>query len=682
MSEPSREQLMDALRRADAAGDEAAARAIARRLSGQQKPKEKPTSFLQGVGEGVGDVASNALSYVEKMPVVGAGLQLVNPIVRAATGRGVRDNLETYRQDRFAAAPKRGSTAGKIVGQIAGTLPTGGALRSPALAGALGGALVTSDPNNAATVTRDAAIGAAAGKAGDVVGRRVIAPVARKIAAPIARAVGAARGARPPVAVSPINPSIADDVAPLGRAAAMRAARLRASGVQAPTTGMVTRDPRAWQFERETAKRMGLGDEVLGRVQAADEGLVKRSRQILNTQGGDIGDEATGKKVVTALADKYDELGKEVSSFYKKVRAERGDVTAGRLDRLREVLDSPEMMDNPTFDMMREGVNRRLQRFGMAGNSGLLRKDSVASVSQAEELRKMIGKLGSSNDPTVRAARGQLIEALDDDVVSSLGDDAFKEARGAAKARFDEFKGTFAGKIAEDARPEQLTERLLRKGTGYEDLRQLRQSLTTGNEKQVARGQKAMQALRGKTVSDYFRSVTGPEGNVRGSQARTVFDDNAARYREILDPQAYKDLRRWAYAAHDAQAQVPYSAVNNSNTSASVGNMLFPEMPVGKGGGLLGTLTRRATGLLAGGPAGYAAVDAGEMVAKEMVSRKAAQTAAKQIGIALDPAKAAQVYQLMQSEAADAATKQAAQAWMAYMNAAAGAGAVGLLNPP
>lgn len=39
MADYSREQLMDALRRADAAGDAEAARAIARRLAGTQAQK-------------------------------------------------------------------------------------------------------------------------------------------------------------------------------------------------------------------------------------------------------------------------------------------------------------------------------------------------------------------------------------------------------------------------------------------------------------------------------------------------------------------------------------------------------------------------------------------------------------------------------------------------------------------
>src|SRR3546814_1030379 len=103
------------------------------------------------------------------------------------------------------------------------------------------------------------------------------------------------------------------------------------------------------------------------------------------------------------------------------LRDTRGDVPAGPLNSFSEVLDSPAVMDNPIFDQMREGVMRRLQRFGMAGQSGLLRNDAVATVSQAEELRKLIGGLGASNDPTVRAGRRMMIDALDDDVVNTLG---------------------------------------------------------------------------------------------------------------------------------------------------------------------------------------------------------------------------------------------------------------------
>src|SRR3546814_11639854 len=84
-----------------------------------------------------------------------------------------------------------------------------------------------------------------------------------------------------------------------------------------------------------------------------------------------------------------------------------------------------------------------------------------------------------------------MIDALDDDVVNTLGDDAFKAARQSAKARFDEFSKTFAGRIADEGiPPERLTQRLLG-ATSLKDLRSLTQSLTSGTPEKITRCQRA-----------------------------------------------------------------------------------------------------------------------------------------------------------------------------------------------
>src|SRR3546814_19292151 len=93
-----------------------------------------------------------------------------------------------------------------------------------------------------------------------------------------------------------------------------------------------------------------------------------------------------------------------------------------------------------------------------------------------------------------------MIDALDDDVVNTLGDDAFKAARQSAKARFDEFSKTFAGRIADEGiPPERLTQRLFG-ATSLKDLSSLKQSLTSGTPEQIERGQPAMKRAEERRV--------------------------------------------------------------------------------------------------------------------------------------------------------------------------------------
>jgi len=648
-------------------------------------------------GTGIGAV-DQTLSSVNEFLIgfpqglYNAAATVTDPLMRLVVGDKPVDQAQQQRQQATNAASRalvsRPSPAARTTGQIASTLlPAVQAIRAPAalakvaprvapvvtraVQGAIGGAATRGDNSSGLP---EAGVGAAANvflppllaraatsRPGIALGRTV-----RNAAAPVINAMGqqmdnAADGilsrVNPALGLeyspsaaphAPLIPPIADPavrspvtVGDLGRDAAARAARFEAVGVKAPTTGMVTRDPRAWHFERETAKRAGVGDELLGQFQNVESDLINAGNSMIKRQGGSIGSEATGLSVQKALDAKRGEMQQATSALYKRVRDARGDTSAGTLGNLRAVLDDPEMMDNPVFDQMREGINRRLQRFGMAGTSGLLRNDAVASLSQAEELRKMIGNLGASTEPAVKYMRGRLIDALDDDVVDAVGDDAFKAARASAKARFDEFSKTFAGKIADEGIPaERLTQRLFG-ATSLADLRALKQSLGTGTAEQQARGAEALSNLRAQALDDLFGSVVSPDNKLNGTALFNRFEKAADKYRELLDPAEYKTLRRIAMAARDATAEVPFSAVNNSNTASAAAN-LFTSQPEKDRSGLMGLFAKHLGGYAVGGPAANVGIMVADEALKRRASSQAADALARQVQMARSPAAAAQ----------------------------------------
>lgn len=490
--------------------------------------------------------------------------------------------------------------------------------------------------------------------------------------------VSVGRTATPEVPTG-LRPTVAPELAPLGRDAQARAARFEAVGIQNPTTGMVTRGPSEWTAERELAKLTGEGDALAAQILGVDADLASAGRGLVDNAGGNIGREATGLRVSDALSARDEALREQVSGLYRQVRDQRGDVSAGRLDRLREVLDSPDMMDNPVFDSMRDGVMRRLRRFGMAGDSGLLRNDAIATLNQAEELRKMIGQLGSSNDPATRMMRSRLIETLDDDVVDAVGDDAFRSARAAAKARFDEFRGTFPGKVAEEAiDPEKLGRRILSESTSLDDLRALRQSLTSGDGELREQGQKALQSLRGLAVSDIVLPGISPEGAVNGTAIYRAFAKNSDRLRVLLEPAEYKALRRYAIAARDATAQVPRSAVNNSNTASTLANLFARKMPEAERGALT-RIFRHLSANLVGGPTANVGLIVGEDIARRRAADAAAAATRQQIAAASSPEQAVEAMAREEAEALAAAFRrvQEARGGRALALPAAGAAVAG-----
>lgn len=150
------------------------------RVSGQAKP----TSFWQGVAEGIQKPATNAVRMLAKTNPLGMLADAATGVVRNTAGA-----IDRGAEAAKARSPYQGSTAGRITGGIVGSLPTallpGGAVAQ----GAYGGAAMTNDINDVRGTAIDAAIGATAGKLGQQVGKRVLAPVAERIGrtAPVRR---------------------------------------------------------------------------------------------------------------------------------------------------------------------------------------------------------------------------------------------------------------------------------------------------------------------------------------------------------------------------------------------------------------------------------------------------------------------------------------------------------------
>jgi hypothetical protein len=421
----------------------------------------------------------------------------------------------------------------------------------------------------------------------------------------------------------------------LGRKAQARAARFLSLGIDNPTTGMVTRDPAAVSFEQNTAKIQGAGEGLAQQMHNVEAALVEKGRSLVRSMGGSAGPEATGKAVEDVLNTKSAEMQRVTGRLYEKVRETRGDEPLGSLPKFREFIDQPSITDNAIFDSMRESINRRLARFEKA----------PVTINQAEELRKFIGGLGSGADPAVRMMRREMINALDDDVVSSVGDDAFKAARASARARFEEFGKTFPGKLADEGlAPELLTKRVLGDGVKLSDLRALKQSLGTGTDEQIARGQQAWRSLQAQAVDDLMSKSVDADGNLIGTTLARNFSKSAAKFRQLLEPDDFKTLRRLAAATRDVKALPVGHSVNTSNTAPTLANM-FSNVPPRTKESWLKFLAKNGAAhtaaWLAAGPTANLALGTAQATMRYGAETKAAQALADRIRLAQSPEAAA-----------------------------------------
>ena len=138
-------------------------------------PDNRPKSFWQGIAEGIHTPANNTIRAVDNInPFMIAYDKLMGALGHNQPSHA--DVIDKAYHNARAKSGYQGGTGGTIVGNIAGTLPAlifGG---GPMTQGAIQGAMLTKN-RDAGGIAADAGIGVVDGKIGDVVGRRVIAPV-------------------------------------------------------------------------------------------------------------------------------------------------------------------------------------------------------------------------------------------------------------------------------------------------------------------------------------------------------------------------------------------------------------------------------------------------------------------------------------------------------------------------
>lgn len=642
--------LEEGIRRAHAAGDAHAVQVLGQQLRVMQtaapKPATKPaSSFWETAKDAVSHGLSTANEAIIGVPegMYNAASAVTDPIAHKALSllkgedyanatmgqvnqqrRGVVDTASnTFVNHPNPVARDVGRVAGAMMLPLPGKkLQEGGKLARAVyrgLQGGVAGAAVRNVDEGAGTPT---AIGVAA----NVVLPPMLRVLGKPIAAIASRAGKLARGLAAPIE-APISA--------LGQGAAERAARFKTLGVNNPTTGMVSRDATAFRTEQEALHQPG-GEGLKQQVHNVESSLIAKGQELVAKHGGAPGAEATGLAAQKVLDAKRSEMQAITSKLYDEVRDTRGYDVVGKLPFLREALTEPDMIDNAAYDLMREGLSRRMERLGLnkAGGRGI-------DVSQAEELRKFIGKLGNNIEPGVRMMRSKLIDAIDNDVVEVIGDDAFKTARASAKARFEEFRKTFAGKMADEKiAPELVTKRLLSSTTSLDDLRSLKRSYHVGTPEQVARGTAAWKQIKAQTLDELFSGSVTSDGRLAGRQLLKNFNTHSDKLKELLGHVDHKELESLVMASRDATSY-PTGLGEGTGKVAE----LFSSGPAKLKEGWLKFLLKSSAGhsaaFMAAGPAGNVALGVAQQTAGSAIERRAAELFMKRIELAQNPRQAA-----------------------------------------
>lgn len=535
-----------------------------------------------------------------------AGRTLDLPTAEQYTAR-VNDELALYERGRQAGAKPEtlselvtGADPGidwaRIGGGIAATAPLalvapGSSILARAGSGALAGGAASGAQFTPSGELSDTAVATAVGAAAGAVAGPIVGWTADKGLALARQLGGYIKGLRAGTAsaddlaqripeLAELPPQARADLiteaqAQIRRTGALNAeqiarkANLLAQGVK-PTKAMVTRDPADWTLERNLQKLAQSPDEELSRVgreltdvyQANDAALTQR---LLGMTEGlpQRTQEAHGLAVMRSLDELAKSSQEDVSKLYAAVRQAKGDQLASDARSLAQTLD--DLRDNTYAEKLVSSVTNRLKRFGMIDKDGNLTTKTL-TVNQAEELRKFVNTL--PND----FGKRDIIKAIDADVLSGFGEDAFGGARAAASQRFATLANPATqralntlgelsqGKTAQSFIKSQVID------AADQDVASL---LSTLQKLPQDQSQAAINEIRAGVLQHLQDKAINPNSNRFSGAAlnRAIKEIGEEKLLRIFGVSQYQQLRNLARAGIDATFDPAYSAVNYSGTA-------------------------------------------------------------------------------------------------------------------
>lgn len=618
MPAPTEQQLVNAFKAAADSGDEVAAKAFASELKKMQQPAKTsaagnvpdyktilaqgfdPDSKLDRYRRGVQDIVDRGAQLSID---VGEKIGAIQPGIADTATKQINTERDAYEKLRQDSAKRQGKDkAGFDVARTLGTASvlsplglvaplagiSGTSIGALAASGAIGGGLsgaLSYDPSNTLKQgTVNTAVGAGAGAIlGPVLGKaseytgKALGSIFGRVKGAVASLKGETNPAKiiqavpeiqglPPQQRTDLIAEAAQQVRSTGalNAEALgRKANLVANGVT-PLKSAVTRSPQDWALERNLSKLTGpdpelakVGGELTDVYRANDAALGNKLRSFgANKPQGS--EEALGQAGMEALKQVSRDTQKEVGDLYEIVRSTRGDELASDARQLVTTLD--DLGDSTYAEKLVGSVRNKLKRFGMIDSDGALTNKTL-TVTQAEELRKFVNRL--PND----FGKRDIIEAIDQDVLGGLGDDAFGTARAAASDR----KELLANPATQKAL-NTLGE--VEQGKTAQNF--IRQQVVNASDqdldallKTLAPKQQAIDSLRAGVLQHFENAAVNPNsGQFSGANLNKElvrFGDK--KLLALFGSEEAGKLKSLARAGLDATYQPPYSAVNSSNTT-------------------------------------------------------------------------------------------------------------------
>jgi hypothetical protein len=278
----------------------------------------------------------------------------------------------------------------------------------------------------------------------------------RSAAAPAAAADAAAAVPKPAPAVDPDNivganaamppkfeaaPPVNAPEAPASAgslsadAQASNEATLKSIGMQEARDSAVSGDKKAAASDYQQSKLDNEGGQVLsGAFDNERTALNNHADKLVADAGGSTGLDETslhnrGQAILQPLQDLSDHLDNKISEAYQAADAKAQGVPAELSNTGKVLADRASFIGTTEGQQLLRGTNAYLRQAGIVDDAGTL---GDATVQQAERLKQY---LNSQWTPRTGRLISNIKNALDDDVLSSAGEDIYGPARDARTLR-------------------------------------------------------------------------------------------------------------------------------------------------------------------------------------------------------------------------------------------------------
>lgn len=346
-----------------------------------------------------------------------------------------------------------------------------------------------------------------------------------------------------------------------------RKAAILAVGAK-PTQAMVSRDPKRWAFERNTADINGVGDRLKARFMENNQAFTEFAGKLQKATGGQAADQyAAADSALSAMrgADAAKRAG--VDAAYDAARGSNGRYVD--LDHLSFV--------NQANDALDQGM---LGTYLPEQVRGLLNKvaqgDLPLNVNTAVQLDSVLSQAQRAGNPAEQKAIGVVRSALADAPAMNLEGDAtraaFDQARGLARDRFAQIEKIPGLKAAVDGvEPDKFFGKYVLRGNAS-DVKAMGEYLQQANPA-------AWADVRSQTVQWLIDKATngkGSEGQFSGTAFRRALDSlGLQRQQALFSTEELAQLHTLQKAASAATEVPAFSKASlGSNTAEKITNLL------------------------------------------------------------------------------------------------------------